>query len=248
MSPDLERLIQLQQFETRIEESKRTIASHPERVAAADARLNAARQALDTAKQRLKENQDARRALEKDAALYQGRLTKFKDQLSAVKTNREYQAMQHEIATAQQELGAAEEKVLERMMEGDTLAAHVKQAEATLAAEQKQVDAEKKVLAEELVATRKMLEETTGKRAALVKELEPRLVALFEQVSRMRKGVAICTATRDGLCSVCHVRLRPHVFQQVRHNDSIIQCESCPRILYYVPPPAPVTPPTIVTP
>jgi predicted nucleic acid-binding Zn-ribbon protein len=63
----------------------------------------------------------------------------------------------------------------------------------------------------------------------------------------MRKGVAICTATRDGLCSVCHVRLRPQVFQQVRHNDSIIQCDSCQRILYYVPPPAPITPPTIVT-
>jgi predicted nucleic acid-binding Zn-ribbon protein len=247
MSPDLERLIQLQHFETRIEESKRTIAAHPERLAAADARLNAARQVVDSAKQRLKDSNDARRALEKDAALYQGRLTKFKDQLSAVKTNREYQAMQHEIETAQQELGAAEEKVLERMMEGDVFTADVKQAEAAFAAQQKEIEAEKNALAEELVATKQALEEATAKRAAVVKELDARLVVLFEQVSRMRKGVAICTATRDGLCSVCHVRLRPHVFQQVRHNDSIIQCDSCNRILYYVPPPAPVTPPTIVS-
>ena len=247
MSPDLERLVQLQHFESRIEESKRTIAAHPERLAAADARLNAAKQVVESAKQRLKESGEARRALEKDAALYQGRLTKFKDQLSAVKTNREYQAMQHEIATAQQELGAAEEKVLERMMEGDALTADVKQAEATFATQQKEIEAEKKALAEELTATKQALEDATSKRAALVKELDKQLVSLFEQVSRMRKGVAICTATRDGLCSVCHVRLRPHVFQQVRHNDSIIQCDSCHRILYYVPPPAPVTPPTIVS-
>jgi hypothetical protein len=247
MSPDLERLVQLQQFETRIEESKRTIASHPERVAAADARLSAAQEAVDTARQRLKDNQESRRALEKDAALYQGRLTKFKDQLSAVKTNREYQAMQHEIATAQQELGAAEEKVLERMMEGDALTAEVKEAEAALATQQKEVAAEKRALAEELATTERTLQETTEKRDALVKVLDPYLVKLFEQVSRMRRGVAICTATRDGLCSVCHVRLRPQVFQQVRHNDTIIQCDSCQRILYYVPPPAPVTPPTIVT-
>jgi uncharacterized protein len=247
MSPELERLVQLQHFESRIEESKRTIATHPDRVAAAEARLNAARQVLESAKQRLKESGEARRALEKDAALYQGRLTKFKDQLSAVKTNREYQAMQHEIATAEQELGAAEEKVLERMMEGDALAAEVKQAEATFATQQKEIDAEKKALAEELTATKQALEEATSKRAAVVKELDTRLVSVFEQVSRMRKGVAICTATRDGLCSVCHVRLRPQVFQQVRHNDSIIQCDSCQRILYYVPPPAPIIPPTIVT-
>ena len=247
MSPDLERLIKLQHLESRIEESKRTIAAHPGRVASADARLNEAKQGVDAARARLKESQESRRALEKDAAMYQGRLDKFKDQLSAVKTNREYQAMQHEIATAQQELGAAEEKVLERMMEADTLTALVKQAESALAAQQKEIDAEKKALAEELTSTGQVLKDTTEARAALVKDLEPRLVALFEQVSRIRKGVALATATREGLCSACHVRLRPHVFQQVRANDSIIQCDSCHRILYYVPPPQPVTPPTIVT-
>jgi uncharacterized protein len=247
MSPDLERLIKLQHLESRIEAAKRTIAAHPERLASADARLNEAQQALDAARTRLKDSQETRRALEKDAAMYQTRLDKFKDQLSAVKTNREYQAMQHEIATAQQELGAAEEKVLERMMDGDTLAAAVKQAEAALAARQKEVDAEKKALAEELSSTERQLTDATAARAALVKEVEPRLVALFEQVSRVRKGIALASATREGLCSACHVRLRPHVFQQVRANDSIIQCDSCNRILYYVPPPQLATPPTIVT-
>jgi predicted nucleic acid-binding Zn-ribbon protein len=247
MSTDLERLIKLQHLETRIDEAKRTIASQPERLAAADARLNEARQAVEVAKQRLKENQDARRALEKDAAVYQGRLTKFKDQLSAVKTNREYQAMQHEIATAQQELGAAEEKVLERMMEADALTADIKKAETVLASQQKEVDAEKKALAAELASTEATLKDTTAQRAALINEIPKQLLALFEQVARARKGVAISTATRDGLCSVCHVRLRPPVFQQVRQNDSIVQCEVCQRILYYVPPPQPVTPPTIVT-
>lgn len=247
MSPDLERLIKLQHLETRIEEAKRTIASHPERLAAADARLNEAKQTVDTAKQRLKDSQDARRALEKDAAVYQGRLTKFKDQLSAVKTNREYQAMQHEIATAQQDLGAAEEKVLERMMEGDALAAEIKTAEAVFATRQKEADAEKKALSAELAATEASLKEATSARGALIGELPKPLVALFEQVARVRKGVAVSTATRDGLCSVCHVRLRPPVFQQVRQNEAIVQCEVCQRILYYVPPPQPVTPPTTVS-
>lgn len=247
MAPDLERLIKLQHLDTRIDDAKRTIASQPERLAAADTRLHEAQQAVEAAKQRFMTSQDARRALERDAAVYQGRLTKFKDQLSAVKTNREYQAMQHEIATAQQELGAAEEKVLERMMEGDALAVEIKKTESVLAVQQKEVDAEKKALAAELKTMEQTLKETTSARASLVAELPRHLVVLFDQVSKVRKGVAICTATYDGLCSVCHVRLRPVVFQQVRHNDTIVQCEVCQRILYYVPPPQPVTPPTIVT-
>ena len=240
MSPDLQRLIDLQRVETAIADAKAKIAAHPQRLAEADAKLAEANAVLESARQRLKDNQEARRALEKDVALYQGRLAKFRDQQSAVKTNKEYQALGHEIETAQHDLGGVEEKVLERMMEADAIAADVKQAEAAFAARKKEIDAEKKAMADELAAVESSLKAATEQRAGLIKEIDPRLVAVFEQVARVRKGVAVTTATRDGLCSVCHVRLRPPVFQQVRSNDQIVQCDSCQRILYYVPPPPPL--------
>ena len=242
MSPDLERLIQLQSLETAIEESRRRIDVHPQRVQDADARLDHAKALVEEPKHRLKASQELRREQEREAATFQSRLTKFKDQLSAVKTNREYQAIQVEIETAQNGLGIVEEKILERMLEGDALAAEIKKAEQALAAMQKEVEAEKKALAEELAAVGAALAQATEGRAAVIAGMEPRLVALFEQVARARKGIAICIATRDGLCSCCHVRLRPQVFQEVRRNDAIIQCFSCNRILYYVAPPPPVEP------
>lgn len=238
MSPDLERLVTLQQLDTTIEESRRTMAAHPQRLAEADARLSEASERVDSARARLKEAHDARRALEKEAAVFQARVTKFKDQLLEVKTNREYQALQHEIATAQTELGAVEEQELERMIEADQIAVEITQGEAALASQQKAADSEKAALARELAATETALADATTQRSALLAATEPRLVALYDQVAKARKGIAICTATRDGACSVCHVRLRPVVFQQVRQNDSIIQCEYCQRILYYEPPSA----------
>jgi predicted nucleic acid-binding Zn-ribbon protein len=247
MSPDLERLIKLQHLDTTIHDARQTIAAHPQRLASAEARLTEAQAAVEATRQRLKVSQEARRTLEKDAAVFQSRLTKFKDQLSSVKTNREYTAMQHEIATAQNDLGAAEEKVLERMMEADAITADLKQAEAAFAAQRTKVETEKKELNDDLVATQASLTKAAESRASLIKELEPRLVSLFEQVSKARRGVALCSATRDGLCSVCHVRLRPAVFQQVRHNDTIVQCDSCQRILYYVPPPPPIEHPIVRT-
>jgi predicted nucleic acid-binding Zn-ribbon protein len=239
MSPDLERLVQLQELDNAIEEAKRRIATHPQRLGEADARLHDAEHHVETARQRLKDNHDARRALEKDAAVFQARLTKFKDQLSEVKTNREYQAIQHEIATAQGELGGVEEKVLERMLEADVIAVDLRAAEADLARQQKAVSAEKTSLEEELTLVQKAMADASARRVSLTAAAEPRLIALFEQVARARKGVALSIATRDGSCSICHVRLRPAVFQMVRQNDRIIQCESCQRILYYVPPAAP---------
>ena len=239
MSPELERLVELQHLESTIDESRRRITDYPQRLQDFEVRLGHARDIVEAARQRLKASQEARREREKDAATYQARLTKFKDQLSAVKTNREYQAMQVEIETAQKELGVAEEKVLEGMLEADAIAAEIKKAEQALAALQREVDAEKRALAEEINAVEAGLAAATDRRTTLVAATEPHLVTLFEQVARARKGVAICVATRDGLCSSCHVRLRPQVFQDVRQNHSIIQCPSCNRMLYWVPPPPP---------
>lgn len=240
MSPDLQRLVDLQHVESAIAAARILIAAHPQKLAELDARLSAATQALDAVKQRLTANQEARRALDKDVALYQGRLSKFKDQQSAVKTNREYQALGHEIETAQQELAGVEEKMLERMMEADSIADEIKAAERQFADRRRELEAEREALAADVAAAEDSLRDATARREALLREIDPRLVATFEQVARVRKGVAVTTATRDGLCSVCHVRLRPAVFQQIRHNDTIVQCDSCQRILYYIPPPPPV--------
>jgi hypothetical protein len=247
MAPELERLIELQRLDSAIADARARIGAHPTRLAAAEARLAEAIELLDALKQRLKASHAARGDAEKNASLFQNRLTKFKEQLSAVKTNREFTAMQHEIETAQAELGTAEEKVLERMMESDVIAADIKAAEGALTTLRKAIEAEKAALGKELEGAEQDLARALGLRAQLVTSIEPRTMAIFDQVARARKGVAMCVATRDGLCSVCHVRLRPPVFQQVRQNSTVVQCESCQRILYFIPPPPPVEPPVVHT-
>lgn len=237
MSPDLKRLIELQRLATAIAEARRAIDAHPERLQTADDLLNEAIREVDTATAVLDDGKRRRRELEKDAAVFQGRLTKFQGQLSVVKTNREYQAIQTEITSAKEELGAAEERILECMLETDGLAATLKTAEAALTAKRKEIAAEKRELAAALATTEAALTTTTAAHETLLQDLPARITALFDQVAKMRKGVALSVATRDGLCSACHVRLRPMVFQEVRRNDAIIQCDSCQRILYYDPPP-----------
>ena len=235
MSPDLERLIQLQRLENAIADARREVAEGPDRRAEAEASLASAQQAVDSATERLKASQDARRALEKEASVFEGRLSKYRDQLSAVKTNREYQAMQTEIASAESDLRAVEDRELEYMVEADALAADIKTSEAALGARQKDVAAKKRALDEALTRTEASLLKLTAERDALVGQIDGPLLALFEQVAQLRKGVAVCP-THDGLCSLCHVRLRPQVFQEVRRNDSVIQCDVCQRILYFDPP------------
>ena len=237
MNADLERLITLQRLDSAAEAARRRLADEPEHEKALDVRLETARQHVAVAKEALAESQTARLALEKDVALHQGRLSKFRDQVAAVKTNVEYQAMQKEIGFAQGEVKAIEDRVLERMLEADDLTAAVKRTEAELAAEQKAVDADRRSTAAEHVELEAAVERMAAERAALVASLDKPILALFEAVARKRNGIAVAEA-RGGVCTICHVRLRPQVLNSVRRNDSIMQCDHCNRILFFVPAPA----------
>ncbi len=237
MNADLEKLIVLQRLDSAAHDAQRKLAEQPDQEKALDARLAAARDVVADAKAKLTENQNVRREHEKTVALHQGRLSKFREQAMSVKTNQEYHAIQHEISFAQNEMKAAEDAVLEKMLEGDDLAAGVKRAESELAAEQKKVDADRKALAAEATALKADLETLAAERAGVVKSLTPQVLSTFELVASRRHGVAIAEA-RDGICTICHVRMRPQVFNDVRRNEQIIQCDSCQRILYFVPKPA----------
>ncbi|MGC4085686.1 MAG: C4-type zinc ribbon domain-containing protein [Vicinamibacterales bacterium] len=225
----------LQRIDSAVHATQHSLADEPARLAALDSRLADATSQVNDAKERIAQNTAARREIEKDVTLHQGRLSKFRDQAMNVKTNQEYHAIQHEIAFAQNEIKTHEDRMLERMMESDELAAALKSAEANLAAVRKEVDADRKAIAAEHDVLREKLATLEMERAHVIKDVGPEAMSLFDLVSKRRNGVAMAEA-KDGICSVCHVRLRPQVFNTVRRNEALMQCDSCQRILYFVPP------------
>lgn len=238
MLADLERLIALQQLDTTAEAARRTLAEEPERERGFEARLETVRERVATAKSQLADNQNARRLIEKDVAVHQGRLSKFRETAMAVKTNIEYHAVQKEISFAQSEIKALEDKILERMLEADDITSSLKAAEADLAAEQTAITAARKAMTAEHAQLETSLARIAGERTALVSALDEALLRIFEQVAKRRHGIAVAEA-QDGICTICHVRLRPQIFNTVRRNEQIIQCDSCQRFLYFVPKAAP---------
>jgi uncharacterized protein len=240
LNAELERIIALQKLASAALDAERRLADEPERERAMEARLEAARQHVTAAKERLADNQNARRAVEKDVAVHVGRLSKFREQAMAVKTNQEYHAVQKEIGFAQGEIKTIEDRILELMVEADDLTSTVKRTESELAAEQKSVEADRRAMTAEHATLKTTLDKVAAERSEVVRGLNPRTLAIFELVSRRRHGVAVAQA-RDGICMLCHVRLRPQVFNTVLRNDQIVQCDSCQRIRYSVPAGTPAT-------
>ena len=233
MLADLEQLIKLQQIEDDAAAARARMEEIPATVETLGARLAASEEALALARQKLGDARGARRELEKNLAAVQARLDRFREQLMQVKTNREYQAMQGEIAAAEGEVRRLEDEILERMIEGDDLAAEVDGASGRLAAEESAVAAERSALESERETVESRLGRLADDRAQHLGALAAPLLSLFETVAERRGGTVVARA-RDGRCSACQVRLRPQLFNDVRANARLIQCESCQRVLYFV--------------
>jgi predicted nucleic acid-binding Zn-ribbon protein len=238
VNPDIQHLIRLQQIDSDIEAARRRIAEIPSLQAALAARLDQATASVAAVKERLALNQQERKKIEAEVASIQTRLSKYKGQLLELKTNKEYQTMLHEIATAETAIRSHEDVVLERMEEAENLTRELKAAEAELKAQQGAVAAERAALDAEAETLQQRVAEATASRGSVSGQLSPDALRLFEHVARQRRGLAVAEA-RDGTCSVCHVRMRPQIYNEVRRGDTLIQCESCNRILYFAPAPTP---------
>ena len=235
MSPTLSALIALQALDSAAEALRKRLADMPAAEQAIATALGAARASVDAEKARIQENTQARRALEKDIAGVDTRLARFDDHKAAVKTNHEYTALLHEISTAKAEKDAIEERLLVLMEEGDTLAAGLKAAERALTEEEDRGRKARAALETDRAQIDKELTHLSSERARESREVDTALLSKYSQLLKQRKGIAVSKMTGD-ICDACHVRLRPHVTQQVRRNDAIVQCDSCQRILYYIPP------------
>jgi predicted nucleic acid-binding Zn-ribbon protein len=236
--PDLQRLIELQDIESRAAIANKAIAEAPGRIAALDALLQSATTALAAAKQSLADNHTHRRAIDKDLISAQQRQEKYKEQLMAVKTNDEYRAMQHQIEAVGVEVGQHEERVLVNMLEADEITGAIKKAEAALKAAQTKVAQERSAIENDVKAQQQALTDLNASRDRLIGALDNKgVVDTFLRIAKVR-GTAVARAEGER-CTVCQVRLRPAVFATVRTNDQIVQCDSCQRILYFVPPSKP---------
>jgi uncharacterized protein len=236
MDPVLDSLIRLQTIDNEMAAAARTLEGMPGKRAELEAQVAAQQGALEEARAEAGRNQVERRELEKDLAAVQSRLARFKDQLMAVKTNKEYTAMLHEIATAESEVQRLEDLLIGRMLEADEITARVKQAEGELAASRAATEAALRDLAAEARRLDEVLARKHAEREALASTVPPAPLSLFQTI-KARRQVAVALA-RDGHCTVCQVRIRPQVYNDLRRNTQIIQCDSCQRILYFVPPPA----------
>ena len=233
MNADLRLIRDLQSVDTRIAELKREIASLPKHFAEIERKLESHKQALAADQAALEQNRKERRLREGETASFEQKLSHIRVQMGEAKTNEVYRAFQKEIKFGEDGIRKVEDRILDKMIEAETIERNIAKAEQALTIESeaifKEITETKARFAkdeDELVLAQK-------KREALASSITPDVLKIYERV-RQTHGNAVAEVSND-CCLVCNVVMRPHVSQRLRQGEELLTCESCGRILYYPP-------------
>ena len=243
MNEHLTRLIRLQELMSALAELSEKQAAIPGEVARLEKDLLGVETEVSREKTALGELQKERRRLEMELMGVETKIQKYQAQLAEVKTNKEYQAMQHEIEGCRNERAALDEKILLDMEQQEKAQAASKVLDQRLVEKRRETDQGKAALNTRLAALKAEQATLESERDAVQKAVPPAILDPFLRIAKSRRGIGLAAVRRDELCSGCHVRVMPKLIQEIRRSAALIPCDSCKRFLYVVDDaPAPAAP------
>ena len=235
MNSELGRLIRFQELNLKIFRLEERTQQIPEEVERLSGTLEESRQALEEKLQFIEEEQKRQRQLELEVETLRDRLSKFRTQLMEVKTNKEYQAMLHEIEGTGKAIEEKEDQILEGMMAIEEREKVVQEAQREHEKEEKEILSKQSQLESFAAQAESEIVDLRKERDQLEGEMPEKLTQQYQRIASVRNGVALAEA-KDQSCQACHVKLRPQLFTEIRTSQRIITCENCNRFLYYAGP------------
>jgi uncharacterized protein len=238
VQPVLQQLLALQKVDRQLQGLHAQLDSYPRRLAAVEARVAAARDDLEKSKAAQLATVKDRKRYELDVEQWKERARKYKSQMSDVKTNEAYKALQHEAEMAEAEMAKAEDRLLEQMVAGEEYDRHIHVAQKALAEAEGLARGERTEIAGEQKSAQADLATLEAERREAIATVPEDLLDHYHRIAKRHGGIALAQV-RDETCTACGVRIRPHVFQEMRRDESseLLHCETCTRIMYYIDPP-----------
>jgi uncharacterized protein len=243
MNPTAERLIRLQAVDERIALLLEATAALPRHLATIEKKLESQKAALAGFDNAIKAEEVKKRSLESDIKDQQQKISKYRDQLTGVKTNEQYSALQHEITFAEEQIRKLEDAELQSIDRAEKLAATRKESTVGMAEQAALVEAEKAAAQLKSAEQEKELTALKADRTKVRKDVDEGLLANYDRISSSKK-TALAPA-QGQKCTACQMWLRPQMWNMVRVAEVLLTCESCGRLMYFDPSkePAPIPKP-----
>ena len=232
ITQNLDALKKAQQLDSEIHRAHILLEDLPSQRAQLKSELELEKVRLHELEKSLKDIQLKQKEKEIELMQKEMQIKKLDGQLSQVKTNKEYAALQQEIASLKADNSLLEEGIIHIMDEVDAAKEETRKEKEKFASVTKsfqdrdnEMAGQEKTLQERLAVLKKQREES-------VAGLPPELGELYNRISLKKQGLALAVVNGE-VCAACQMKLRPQLINEIRLGEQIIVCENCSRILYF---------------
>ncbi len=195
---------------------KKTVAQNEESLQKLQEELNACK--------------ETQKKMELDVQTNNQLIQKYKQQLNSVTNNKEYKALNSEIALLSSKNSDIEEKDLKFMEQEKVLQERLQELQAQCDKSQQALQGGELEIKSKIEAVKKQIEEKRAQRNAIAQDMPLSLVKQYVLLIKKKNRKAVAFAQKEA-CSECGFRLRPQLLLELESATEPKVCENCGRFL-----------------
>ena len=218
-------LVQRHRAEDEISEIPRALSTKTELLSRLKRSYVEKSELYDQLRERIHDLRERAIAAEREREHYEG-------QMDAIRTQREYEALDKEIRDSGEREGEVRHELQREEEQLEEMAAALEQEEALIKQQDHEVADEQQRIESEIADRESVLQELIAEESKITPGLDTELLFKFERIIRTKENLGI-VALRAGVCTGCQMILPPFFANQVRTGDEIKFCPNCSRIVFY---------------
>lgn len=231
MKEQIKALEMIQELDNHIDEIQRKMSEYPKKISEYKSELQSLKEHIDGIEQSLKEHQAKKEQAETNLANNLETIKRAEDRLMVIKTHREYQALEKEIANTKRVNLDIEDDVLQDLEEIEKLEAEVSGIKETLTSKEIEYEAEISELTEALEQITNQFEGKEKEKAEMTSQINSEILLTYNRI-KSRSSIAVVKALH-GACQGCFMDIPPQLYNEVVTGSKLLQCPNCQRILYH---------------
>lgn len=220
----------LQELDLKSDGSQARIQDALSEIEALDGRLQDARTAVEAKNSEIAATETERQTLEENLAAETANITRSEINLKGITTQKEYQAVNKEIASAKKLIVELEEQILQKITLADELKAELAKMEEELSALDQNLGVSKAEIRARIESEEASVAIDAKAREERIKAIPPAMFKRYEKLREGRRGIAVVEA-RDGGCMGCNMHIPPQMYNNLYRGEELITCPHCQRIL-----------------
>ena len=223
-------LVEMQKIDDQISAKEKIKVSLPLQLEQLNISVKNAEDFLAEIKQQLETNSQNQKALELEVMSNKETILKYKHQLDGIKTNKEYKALNSQIAQLEDKNIKIEEDILQVMDEETNLKKLQDEGKIKKKLADENLKANENIIKEDIQKVDNEIEALKATRSKFGSQIPRDLAKKYVQLIKNKNYKAVAYNNGNS-CSCCGFHIRPQVVIELNDINKILYCENCGRIL-----------------